>query len=408
MHAYDVIVVGGRVAGASLALLLGERGHRVLLIDRDGFPSDTLSTHYLRPEFVPLLAQLGVLGDVEAAGFRHVTRARTYLEDCVIEGPSAPSGAYGLTPRRDVLDACLAEHAVKRGQVEFHDRTVAEGLLRDGDRVVGVVLRSGGERIEARAKVVVGADGKHSRVAEWVSAAKYHEVPGVRPVFYGYFRGLRPLDEPALEIFFQRNVAGLIFPMRPDEDCLALELQPEHWDNFRANPRDAFLAWFRSLPGMAARLADARIEGKILGCRGVDNYFRQPSGPGWVLTGDAAYCKDPLLGLGLNDAISQAFWLADALHATLNGADWDQTLAAYHQRRDDAVMPGYRAVVNFTRVVDASPEAMAWLRALCAIPGFVRALAPGLPITLANAETFPAATFPHLAKLAQGFGARPD
>src|SRR5262249_37846065 len=46
---YDVLIVGGRVAGASLALLLAQRGHRVLMIDRDQFPSDTLSTHYLSP-----------------------------------------------------------------------------------------------------------------------------------------------------------------------------------------------------------------------------------------------------------------------------------------------------------------------------------------------------------------------
>jgi 2-polyprenyl-6-methoxyphenol hydroxylase-like FAD-dependent oxidoreductase len=76
---YDVLIIGARVAGASLALLLGERGHRVLLIDRDRFPSDTLSTHFLSPFAVEPLRRLGVLEDVERAGFRRITRARSCI-----------------------------------------------------------------------------------------------------------------------------------------------------------------------------------------------------------------------------------------------------------------------------------------------------------------------------------------
>src|SRR5574341_1777077 len=45
---YEVIIVGGRVAGSILAALLGKRGHRTLLLERAHFPSDTLSTHFFR------------------------------------------------------------------------------------------------------------------------------------------------------------------------------------------------------------------------------------------------------------------------------------------------------------------------------------------------------------------------
>ena len=46
---YDVIVVGARCAGAPVAMLLAQRGYRVLLVDRVTFPSDTLSTHFIKP-----------------------------------------------------------------------------------------------------------------------------------------------------------------------------------------------------------------------------------------------------------------------------------------------------------------------------------------------------------------------
>jgi flavin-dependent dehydrogenase len=52
---YDVIVVGGRVAGSSTAMLLARRGYKVLVVDRAAFPSDTLSTHQVQ---VPGIAML--------------------------------------------------------------------------------------------------------------------------------------------------------------------------------------------------------------------------------------------------------------------------------------------------------------------------------------------------------------
>ncbi len=110
----DVLIVGARVAGASLALLLGERGYRVALIDRTRFPSDTLSTHYLAPGGVGLLAQLGVLADVEAAGWRRITRSRACVGGAVFEGAMTPDDRYGLAPRRDLLDTILIQHAVRR------------------------------------------------------------------------------------------------------------------------------------------------------------------------------------------------------------------------------------------------------------------------------------------------------
>lgn len=42
---YDAIIIGARVAGAPTAMLLARQGHRVLLVDRSTFPSDTMSTH---------------------------------------------------------------------------------------------------------------------------------------------------------------------------------------------------------------------------------------------------------------------------------------------------------------------------------------------------------------------------
>jgi flavin-dependent dehydrogenase len=49
---YDAIVVGARCAGSPLAMLLARQGHKVLLIDKARFPSDTVSTHGMKPPAV--------------------------------------------------------------------------------------------------------------------------------------------------------------------------------------------------------------------------------------------------------------------------------------------------------------------------------------------------------------------
>jgi flavin-dependent dehydrogenase len=140
---YDVAIVGARVAGASLGLLLAEQGRRVLLLDREEFPSDTLSTHYVHPFSISTLERLGVLDDLLTAGFREIRRVRTAIGDCVFEGPITPGRGFGLAPRRNVLDSLLQEHAVRHG-AELWTRTVADGLLVEDGMVMGI--RAGGQR----------------------------------------------------------------------------------------------------------------------------------------------------------------------------------------------------------------------------------------------------------------------
>lgn len=105
------------------------------------------------------------------------------MADCMFEGPVAPPGGYALAPRRDALDAILIEHAVRHG-VEFWERTRAAELIEEDGHVVGaVVVPHQGEARQVRAGVVVGADGRHSKVADWVDAPRYSETPGLRPAY---------------------------------------------------------------------------------------------------------------------------------------------------------------------------------------------------------------------------------
>src|SRR3954468_19452366 len=168
-NSYDAIVVGARCAGSPTAMLLARKGYRVLVVDRATFPSDTLSTHVLQPLPDDALGRWGLGARLSATGCPAI---HTYTFDF---GPFTLSGAPGTNdapvaycPRRLILDKLLVDAAAEAGAEIREDLTVAEVLVEDGC-VVGIKGHSkGAVVVTERARVIVGADGRHSLVAQTV------------------------------------------------------------------------------------------------------------------------------------------------------------------------------------------------------------------------------------------------
>src|ERR1700750_430090 len=110
---FDAIVIGARCAGAPTAMLLAQRGYRVLLADRARFPSDTLSTHFVKPPGVAMLRRRGVLARFIASGGPPVPRFRFDYGPVVLAGTPPPlgRGAESYAPRRTILDAIVVDAA---------------------------------------------------------------------------------------------------------------------------------------------------------------------------------------------------------------------------------------------------------------------------------------------------------
>ncbi|HEY7982684.1 MAG TPA: hypothetical protein VID73_00865, partial [Ktedonobacterales bacterium] len=138
---------------------------------------------------------------------------------------------------------------------------------------------------------------------------------------------------------------------------------------------------------------------------GIENYLRKPYGPGWALIGDAGYLKDPSTGLGISDALTQSFMLADALGQALGGADWDGSLGAFHRERDEDLRPLYDWTLHATRLRDAPPNTIAWLRAALLNPHFARELLYWLPAVLSSG--LPPHLQPMMHAMGAAFGAQP-
>jgi len=140
---FDVVVVGGRVAGASTAMLLARAGVRVALVDRGTYGSDTLSTHGLMRAGVLQLHRWGLLDDVVAEGTPAIRRTKFHYahgETTVVDIRPSPGVPALYAPRRYLLDRLLVDAAARAGTVVLHEHTVTS-LLRERDRVAGVRAR---------------------------------------------------------------------------------------------------------------------------------------------------------------------------------------------------------------------------------------------------------------------------
>ncbi|MFG2879034.1 NAD(P)/FAD-dependent oxidoreductase [Streptomyces sp. NPDC048337] len=192
---YDAIVVGARYAGAPTAMLLARRGHRVLLVDRARFPSDTVSTHLIHPPGLAALDRWGLLSRVTAGGLPEIATYAFDLGPVSLAGSPAGYGFPGsYAPRRTVLDKILVDAASEAG-AEVREAFSVEELVTDGQGADGVVTgirgrEHDGPQVTERARVVIGADGAHSFVARAVGAASYAEKPKLQTSYYTYWSGL--------------------------------------------------------------------------------------------------------------------------------------------------------------------------------------------------------------------------
>lgn len=360
---YDAIIAGARVAGAPTAMLLARLGYRVLLVDRDRFPSDTLSTHYIHQPGVAKLKEWGLLERVLATGCPPIRQVTTVRASVALSGMASYAGIdFTLCPRRTALDGVLVEAAVEAG-AELRDGFVVEDLLWEAGEVAGIRgHRKGGATVEERARIVIGADGVHSPVARAVGAAAYNERPPLACAYYAYYRGV---SMAAAEVHWHDDCILFGFPTNDGETCVAVEWPHARFGEVKQDPELAMAEALTRSPEFAARVGRGQRVGRVVGAGNVPNFFREAHGPGWALVGDAGYHKDPVTGLGITDAFIQAGLLAEAINAGFVGrAPLAAALADYAARRDERALPLYELTMQLVSFGPTPPEMVMLLRAL--------------------------------------------
>jgi 2-polyprenyl-6-methoxyphenol hydroxylase-like FAD-dependent oxidoreductase len=354
---YDVIIVGARCAGSALGLMLARSGKKVLMLERTTFPSDTMSGHYIHPAGISCLKRWGVFDQLAATDTPEQKKLTLDFGPFALSAtPTAASDgtSSGYGPRRRIFDILLAEAAVA-AEVEFIDGVTVNRPLWNQGRVAGVEGHTAnGKPFEFRARLVIGADGRNSTIAEAVGAQKYNKTPSATCTCYSYWSGF---DTPHIHLFSR---AGRFFVVQPTNEGLtmiAVIWPASEFRKVRSNLEESFNSAVAEVPWIEERFRVAKRQERFAGTADQAGFFREAHGLGWALVGDAGYHRDAITAQGMTDAFLHAELLAQAINAGFDGSmPMDQALADFQNRRDASVMPMYGLTNDLARLAPPSPE----------------------------------------------------
>ncbi|MEV7624152.1 NAD(P)/FAD-dependent oxidoreductase [Actinoplanes sp. NPDC089786] len=326
--ANDVVVVGGRCAGAATAMLLARRGLRVTLVERSRMPSDTLSTHGIARGGVVQLSRWGLLDEVLASGAPAIRQVVFGLDGVETVRPLKDHAGVDvlIAPRRHVLDTILLRAAAEAGAA-IRTGVAATGVLRaDDGRVEGIRSSAG----DIPARLTIGADGVRSRMATFFGADLVESHPSEAATYYVYVAGL---PNRGFEYHLGSGLFAGVFPTHDGLSCVWV-CGPAPTTSRATTGFADLLA--RASPSLARRVSQGHITSRVRGAARLPNLRRRATGPGWALVGDAGYHRDPITGHGMTDAFRDAELLA-------------RDISTYERRRDDAVREVFAITREMTR-----------------------------------------------------------
>lgn len=330
------LVAGGGPAGMMLAYLLARSGVQTILVEKHGdflrdFRGDTV-----HPSTTELMHELGLLEEflrqvphetMEQLGigfkgrtfdlidFRHLPTACKYVV---------------FMPQWDFLNF-MADQAKQYSNFRLEMTTEVTGLLREGDRVVGVTAKAGGDLIEIRADLTVACDGRWSVIREQ-SGLPLTEFP--MPIDVLWFR--LPRAESAPETLGYLGEGQIVIAINRGAywQCGTI-IDKGSFERSKAEGLPAF----RSRVAAAAPFLTTGLTAltdwdqvKLLSVRA--NRLRKWWLPGLLCIGDAAHAMSPAGGIGVNYAIADAVAVANSLATSLqNGRVGDDDLRAVQKRR---------------------------------------------------------------------------
>jgi 2-polyprenyl-6-methoxyphenol hydroxylase-like FAD-dependent oxidoreductase len=365
-------------------MLLARKGHRVLMVDRATFPSDTVSTHFVHAPGVAALDRWGLREPLAATGCPPVRSYSFDFGPFTIHGsPRAVDGVEdAYCPRRPVLDTMLV-HAAADAGVEVREAFSVDEILVEDGAVVGIRGKDAGGPVAEHAKVVVGADGRNSLLAKVVRPDQYNERPAVSPAFYSYWSAV---GSSGFEVYDGDRCGMAAFPTHDDLTLVIVGLPEDDFNAARHDVESAFLRAIDSAPPLAERVRSGTREERFHAATDLAGYFRKPYGPGWALVGDAGYHLHPITAQGITDAFTDAERLAAALDAVFSeSSTYEDAMNAYQSERDQHVGAMYDMTFDFAQLDQPPPpETQQLLAAVSrsreAMDDFVSVQAGTLPI----------------------------
>jgi menaquinone-9 beta-reductase len=347
---YDAVIVGASLAGCTAAMLLGRAGARVALVEKRGSAEafKRVCSHFIQASAVPTLERAGLLEPMLAAGGLR-SGLRIWTRWGWIVPPHDPRNA-GVNLRRERLDPLVRSLAAETPGVELLLGRSVHALVRDQAGTVGGVVvqeREGGETT-LRGTLVVGADGRDSKVAE-LAGVPERRTRHERFAYGGYFRGDAPAGAPDAMLWMTDPQWAAAFPTDDDLTFYAAMPTKQWLPEFKRDPERTLVTFLADQPEPPP-IREAQLVSPVIGKLDMENRLRRPVAPGLALIGDAALAIDPLWGVGCGWAFQSAEWLADAVAPALAGAEPLATGLQRYRRRHARGLRGHALMmVDYAR-----------------------------------------------------------
>ena len=354
---FEVVIVGGRPAGASLAARLGARGVRVLVIDKAELRSQPAvpSCPVVYSSAMQFLDEIGVKESTYSA----ISARCSQLDIQFGTHFNASLGIPRMFGRDYVygIDRGSFDHVLWAHLESFPSVTARRGfalldLVRDADgQVIGIEgQQSEGPKETIRARCIVGADGRFSLVARRAGAKVIEDHPDhTSTVYFADWEGLdfpTPGDRPTQIFATGRGTNVMFFPMPGGRVTVATHMRADRVD-VEGDSEGFYSGVLQRYPWVQGRLAGARRVGPLVGIKRIANRYTEAGGPGWVLVGDAIHQKDPVDGQGIYDALLEAKLLDEELAPFLAGErPFALFLDTYRRRVDAMTRPMFAATLD--------------------------------------------------------------
>jgi len=351
-NAFDVIVIGGGPSGAAAATRLAQRGHRVLLLEKEQFPRFHIGESML-PCVMPLIEQLGAMPRVKAADFlpkyaaEFVTadgslKRRYAFRDGLVAGASS---AFEVD--RSEFDKILLDTAIEQG-VDVRQGTQVIRFDLDSKSGVSIVARtSDGTETTFQSAMLIDASGQASMLAGRLGLREMDQELKNFAVFSHYEGAARAGGEEEGDISVVLVPGGWwwVIPLRNNRTSVGL-VGPSR--NLRGQKPDQayFDAQIANTPFVRERLSAAT---RVAPVRSVSDYSyvsKKLVGDRFVLVGDAAAFIDPVFSTGVYLGIVGAFRAAEAVDAALRSGRFERSQFASYERETLKNVATYRRFVK--------------------------------------------------------------
>jgi 2-polyprenyl-6-methoxyphenol hydroxylase-like FAD-dependent oxidoreductase len=335
MAVADLLVVGGGLAGASLAAVMAREGADVIVVERERSYRDRV-----RGEVI------AAWGTVEA---RRLGLLATLLDGCAVEVPTlsyyldgepvSPIDLPGAAPHFEPSVAFLhpeMQEALMR-EAEAAGATVLRPAklvsLTPGDPPTGEIMVDGATRI-VQAQLIVGCDGRDSQVCRMAGFERHRDPDELLST--GLLVEGEMATEGAIHYWFGPAIG---------HSSAVCEVAPGRYRVYLFHHTDAGLARLSGLRafdttldilrGMGVPrewLDGARLGGPLATFDGSHRWVEHPYQGGVVLIGDAAAASDPTWGSGLGRTLRDVRLLRDAL---VEDANWRRAADGYAEQHDE-------------------------------------------------------------------------